>query len=57
MPRNKAELEEEVGNVFNDCQRTFASHPRGLATLRKLQQSDGERFLKVGCLYSGFFQY
>jgi condensin complex subunit 3 len=34
----------KIAEILNDCQRTFASHKKGLASLRKIQQKNPDKF-------------
>lgn len=47
MPRKSGDLEADIAEILNDCQKTFAAHRRGLAILKQLHADQPERFQNV----------
>ncbi len=49
MPRgnHKANVAEELGIIFNDCQKTFAAHKRSLSAMKSMYEDDKADFTQV----------
>lgn len=47
MPRKSGDIEADIAEILNDCQKTFGAHRKGLAILKQLYADQSERFLAV----------
>jgi hypothetical protein len=59
MPKGnqKGNLAEEIGIIFNDCQKTFGAHKRSLAQMSSLYEKQKEEFMKVNVILHREFSY